>query len=210
MASAWKRSASCTSCSPPPTWTPCAGCAQAFNPDGRLSPGKMLPTAGACGVEQTHPGRRAALVNARRLQPIHSQERRLPAIIDTASDLRNPHAEQPGGIGRRGGRSVPCALGHLSGRRRHEPRLRIAGQNARAGPVAGRPQSRGRLSGPRSDRHRRSRHHAGRSSTPCWPPKGNGCRSKSPQAERGHAGRRGGHGLVRPAALRLGPGRATT
>ncbi|HWC89125.1 MAG TPA: FAD-linked oxidase C-terminal domain-containing protein, partial [Pirellulales bacterium] len=34
---------------------------QAFNPDGRLSPGKMLPTAGACGLEQKHPGRRAAL-----------------------------------------------------------------------------------------------------------------------------------------------------
>jgi glycolate oxidase len=33
----------------------------AFNPTGRLSPQKMLPTAGACGLEQTHPGRRAAL-----------------------------------------------------------------------------------------------------------------------------------------------------
>jgi glycolate oxidase len=33
----------------------------AFNPDNRLSPRKMLPTAGACGLEQTHPGRRAAL-----------------------------------------------------------------------------------------------------------------------------------------------------
>mgnify|MGYP002623807539 FL=1 len=33
----------------------------AFNPSGRLSPDKMLPTAGACGVEQHHPGRRAAL-----------------------------------------------------------------------------------------------------------------------------------------------------
>ena len=33
----------------------------AFNPRNRLSPGKMLPTAGACGLEQTHPGRRAAL-----------------------------------------------------------------------------------------------------------------------------------------------------
>ena len=33
----------------------------AFNPQGRLSPGKMLPTAGACGMEQKHPGRRAAL-----------------------------------------------------------------------------------------------------------------------------------------------------
>ncbi len=33
----------------------------AFNPTGRLSPGKMLPTAGACGIEQKHPGRRAAL-----------------------------------------------------------------------------------------------------------------------------------------------------
>jgi glycolate oxidase len=33
----------------------------AFNPQGRLSPSKMLPTAGACGIEQTHPGRRAAL-----------------------------------------------------------------------------------------------------------------------------------------------------
>ena len=41
-----------------------------LNPDGRLSPGKMLPTAGGCGMEhkphaggvkQTHPGRRAAL-----------------------------------------------------------------------------------------------------------------------------------------------------
>ncbi len=31
----------------------------AFNPSGRLSPGKMLPTAGACGLEQKHPGRRA-------------------------------------------------------------------------------------------------------------------------------------------------------
>jgi glycolate oxidase len=33
----------------------------AFNPDSRLSPCKMLPTAGACGMEQTHPGRRAAV-----------------------------------------------------------------------------------------------------------------------------------------------------
>lgn len=33
----------------------------AFNPTGRLSPGKMLPSAGACGLEQVHPGRRAAL-----------------------------------------------------------------------------------------------------------------------------------------------------
>ncbi len=33
----------------------------AFNPTGRLSPAKMLPTAGACGLEQKHPGRRAAL-----------------------------------------------------------------------------------------------------------------------------------------------------
>ena len=34
---------------------------EAFNPDNRLSPDKMLPTAGACGLEQKHPGRRAAL-----------------------------------------------------------------------------------------------------------------------------------------------------
>jgi len=34
---------------------------RAFNPTGRMSPGKMLPTAGACGMEQRHPGRRAAL-----------------------------------------------------------------------------------------------------------------------------------------------------
>jgi glycolate oxidase len=36
----------------------------AFNPTGTCSPGKMLPTAGACGmehIEQVHPGRRAAL-----------------------------------------------------------------------------------------------------------------------------------------------------
>jgi len=33
----------------------------AFNPHNRLSPAKMLPTAGACGLEQIHPGRRAAL-----------------------------------------------------------------------------------------------------------------------------------------------------
>ncbi len=33
----------------------------AFNPLGLLSPGKMLPTAGACGMEQIHPGRQAAL-----------------------------------------------------------------------------------------------------------------------------------------------------
>ena len=33
----------------------------AFNPLNRLSPCKMLPTAGACGMEQVHPGRRAAL-----------------------------------------------------------------------------------------------------------------------------------------------------
>ncbi len=33
----------------------------AFNPENRLSPCKMLPTAGACGLEQVHPGRRAAL-----------------------------------------------------------------------------------------------------------------------------------------------------
>ncbi|WP_231756351.1 FAD-binding oxidoreductase [Lignipirellula cremea] len=34
---------------------------QAFNPENRLSPDKMLPTAGACGIEQKHPGRRAAM-----------------------------------------------------------------------------------------------------------------------------------------------------
>ena len=34
---------------------------EAFNPDNNLSPGKMLPTAGACGIEQKHPGRRAAM-----------------------------------------------------------------------------------------------------------------------------------------------------
>ncbi|HJT31728.1 MAG TPA: FAD-linked oxidase C-terminal domain-containing protein [Pirellulales bacterium] len=34
---------------------------RAFNPSGNLSPGKMLPTAGACGIEQRHPARRAAL-----------------------------------------------------------------------------------------------------------------------------------------------------
>jgi glycolate oxidase len=33
----------------------------AFNPRGKLSPGKMLPTAGACGLEQKHPGRHAAM-----------------------------------------------------------------------------------------------------------------------------------------------------
>jgi glycolate oxidase len=33
----------------------------AFNPDNQLSPHKMLPTAGACGLEQTHPRRRAAM-----------------------------------------------------------------------------------------------------------------------------------------------------
>jgi glycolate oxidase len=36
---------------------------QAFNPRNNLSPDKMLPTAGGCGMEQSriHPGRRAAL-----------------------------------------------------------------------------------------------------------------------------------------------------
>jgi len=36
----------------------------AFNPLGRCSPQKMLPTAGGCGTEQierSHPSRRAAL-----------------------------------------------------------------------------------------------------------------------------------------------------
>ena len=33
----------------------------ALNPDGLQSPGKLLPTAGACGMEQVHPGRRAPL-----------------------------------------------------------------------------------------------------------------------------------------------------
>ena len=33
----------------------------ALNPDSLLSPGKLLPTAGACGMEQVHPGRRAPL-----------------------------------------------------------------------------------------------------------------------------------------------------
>jgi glycolate oxidase len=33
----------------------------AFNPTGQLSPGKMLPTAGACGLEQRAPSRRAAV-----------------------------------------------------------------------------------------------------------------------------------------------------
>jgi hypothetical protein len=33
----------------------------ALNPTGLLSRGKLLPTCGACGSEQLHPGRRAAL-----------------------------------------------------------------------------------------------------------------------------------------------------
>jgi glycolate oxidase len=33
----------------------------ALNPHHLLSPGKMLPTAGGCGMEQHHPGRRAAM-----------------------------------------------------------------------------------------------------------------------------------------------------
>lgn len=33
----------------------------AFNPKNNLSTNKMLPTAGACGLEQKHPGRRAAM-----------------------------------------------------------------------------------------------------------------------------------------------------
>src|SRR5688572_12926211 len=33
----------------------------AVNTNGLLSPGKLLPTAGACGMEQVHPGRRAPL-----------------------------------------------------------------------------------------------------------------------------------------------------
>jgi glycolate oxidase len=37
------------------------GLRTALNPHGLLTPGKMLPTAGACGMEQIHPGRRAAL-----------------------------------------------------------------------------------------------------------------------------------------------------
>ncbi|MFY9255511.1 MAG: FAD-linked oxidase C-terminal domain-containing protein [Fuerstiella sp.] len=40
------------------------GVRRVFNPDGRCSPGKMLPTAGACGmehIEKIHPGRRAAM-----------------------------------------------------------------------------------------------------------------------------------------------------
>jgi len=34
-----------------------------FNPENRCSPGKMLPTAGACGmeyIERKHPGKQAA------------------------------------------------------------------------------------------------------------------------------------------------------
>ena len=41
-----------------------AGVRRAFNPLGRCSPQKMLPTAGACGmehIEKAHPGRRAAM-----------------------------------------------------------------------------------------------------------------------------------------------------
>ena len=35
--------------------------AAGVQPDVAASPAKMLPTAGACGLEQHHPGRRAAL-----------------------------------------------------------------------------------------------------------------------------------------------------
>ena len=37
---------------------------RAFNPNGNCSPGKLLPTAGACGmehIERSHPGRKAAM-----------------------------------------------------------------------------------------------------------------------------------------------------
>jgi glycolate oxidase len=37
---------------------------KAFNPEGRCSPGKLLPVAGACGmehIEKSHPGRKAAM-----------------------------------------------------------------------------------------------------------------------------------------------------
>ena len=43
----------------------------AFNPDGRLSPCKMLPTAGACGMEQA-----AAIATARLSRNIPADGRR--------------------------------------------------------------------------------------------------------------------------------------
>lgn len=45
----------------PADLTAMANLRRAFNPRNNLSPNKMLPTAGACGLEQKHPGRRAAL-----------------------------------------------------------------------------------------------------------------------------------------------------
>ena len=58
-ASASKSSTSCTACSREDDLDVMTRFRDALNPTGLLSPGKLLPTAGACGMEQVHPGRRA-------------------------------------------------------------------------------------------------------------------------------------------------------
>ena len=52
---------------------------QALNPRGNLSPAKMLPTAGACGIEQRHPGRHGTLIHRETFESItHHQYRVTP------------------------------------------------------------------------------------------------------------------------------------
>ena len=53
----------------------------ALNPDGLLSPGKLLPTAGACGMEQVHPGRRARFDFKRKYSPQSAQRTQRRAIV---------------------------------------------------------------------------------------------------------------------------------
>ena len=56
----------------------------AFNPDDRLSPGKMLPTAGACGMEQKHPGRPRGAVM------LHEARAMAPTIHPLTSEPSQP------------------------------------------------------------------------------------------------------------------------
>ena len=49
--------------------------ARRAQPDMAVEPGKLLPTAGACGMEQVHPGRRAALMNCTKQDIYHRVHR---------------------------------------------------------------------------------------------------------------------------------------
>ena len=165
---------------------------QAFDPTGRLNPGKLIPDGnrGTMGLRDAESSRHwnsrsdsnrgVADVDdsALRFASMHAL-RTLKSCVMTAqtplTETITP-ADQAA-VAEAVRNAAEQGHGRLSDRRRHDARLRRKPDAAGHRAFAGQAQPRDRLSGRRPDHHRRGRHDHRRVEPSAWPPSGSGCRS---------------------------------